>query len=120
PEYQRQVLHFLGCEAAGDAPLALNPRLDARRRLDAAVEDDGELAADVLRRDVAELAPAFVTERKGDGRLVVLVERRPRVAEVVAGDGRGLLHQVVDRAGVARRAGRAGHDFHAGRHLAVG
>ena len=57
-------------------PFGRDPPVDARRRLHAAVEHDGELAADVLAGDLAELAAAFVAQREADRRLVVLVERR--------------------------------------------
>ena len=33
-------------------------------------------------RDLAELAAALVVQREADRRLVVLVERRPRVAQI--------------------------------------
>ena len=62
-------------------------------------------------------ARAVRLEREADGRPVVLVERRPRVAQVPAADDRRLLDQVVhDAAGGL--AGRAARD--AGQHLGVG
>ena len=48
------------------------------------------------------LRAALGVQREADRRLVVLVERRPRVAQVAAGDRGHLAHQVVDgAAGVA-------------------
>ena len=38
--------------------------------------------ADVLAGDVAELAAAVGIQREADGRLVVLVDRRPCVAQI--------------------------------------
>ena len=119
-QLQRQVRDFFGREAAGDAPFRVDLALERRRRLHAAVEDDRQLAADVLAADLAELPAALVAEREADRRPVVLVDRGARVAQVLAGDGRDLLHHVVDRAGVARPgAAGARHDVHALRHLAV-
>ena len=66
------------------------------------------------------LRRALVVQREADRRLVVLVERRPRVAQVAAGDRRHLAHQVVRRAPAASPgAATPGHDLHARRHLAV-
>ena len=47
------------------------------------------------------LRPPSVAQREADGRLVVLVERRPGVAQVAAGHRRDLAHQVVDGAAAA-------------------
>ena len=120
PQDERQVLHFFLGEAAGDAAVRGDARVDPRRRLHAAVENDGELPADVLAGDLAELASAFRVEREADGRLIVFVERRPGIAQIAAGHRRRFSHQVVHGAGrFACSAGRARDDFHAGRHLPV-
>ena len=71
-------------EAAADAAFAGDAPLNFRRRLHAAVEDDGQLAADVLAGDAAELAGAVGVQREGHGRPAVLVERRPRAAQIAA------------------------------------
>ena len=117
---EREVLDLVRREAAGDAPLGRDPRFDPRRRLDAAVQNDRELAADVLAGHLAELPSAFVVQREAHRGLIVLVDRRPRVAQITAGDGGHLPHQVVNGARITGRAGCARHDFHARRHLPVG
>ncbi len=118
---QREVRDFFLGEAAGDASVARDAPVDSRRRLHAPVEDDGEIAADVLAGHLAEPRGALGVQREADRRPVVLVERRPRAAQIAAGDGRGLAHQVVDRAAarVADAAARAGNDFHPVRRLTV-
>ena len=104
-------------------PSPAMPRLDRRRREHAVVEDDGELAADVRLREVAELAGTLLVEREADRRQVVLVERRARVTQVVAADRRHAAHDVVlrRRRAAARRGdiGRAGHDHAVRRQVVV-
>ena len=103
-----------------DAAIGRDLVFEPGRRLHLAVEDDRELAADVLARDLAELAAAFRRQREVDGGLVVLIQARPRVAEIVARHSRDLPHQVEHRARRLTRAARdAGHDFHAGWNLPV-
>src|SRR4029079_564852 len=70
---ERRVLDFSRREAAGDPPFRVDLALERRRRLDAAVEDDRELAADVLAADLAELPAALVAQREADRGTVVLV-----------------------------------------------
>ena len=53
----------------------------------------------------AELPRALGVQREADRRLVVLVERRPRVAQIAAGHGGDLADQVVGRRGDAGAAG---------------
>ena len=115
---EREILYFLLREGAADAPFRRDARLHRRRGLDTAVEDDRELAADVLARRLPELASAFAVQREADRRPVVLVERRARVAEIAAGHGGDLLHQVIEVAGIARAAD-AGDDLHPLRNAAV-
>ena len=103
-----------------DAALGRDAIVDPRRRLHAAIQNDRELAPDVLARDLAELATALGGQRKADGRLVVLVERRPRVAQVAARHSGDFAHQVVHGScGLTRGTARTGNDFHSGRHLPV-
>ena len=72
-------------EAAGDPSVGGDARFDARRRLHPAVEDDRELAADVLARSPSPNSRrAVVVQREADRRLIVLVDRRPRVAQILA------------------------------------
>ena len=66
------------------------------------------------------LRPALGVQREADRRLVVLVERRPRVAQIAArdrGDAFAPGSRPCPRRPASRR--RARHDFHALRHLAV-
>ena len=62
-----------------DAAVGCDAVVDARRRLDAAVENDGELASDVFSGDLSELTTALGAQREADGGLIVLVEARARV-----------------------------------------
>ncbi len=120
-QLQRQVLRFLVREVAGDAAFIVDARLDDRRRLHAVVEHDAELAADVGLREVAELARALLVQREAHRRTVVLVERRPRVAQVASGDRRHAAHDVIARARrlAGRRFDRARKHLHVGRHVAA-
>ena len=118
-QLQAQVLRFLVREVAGDAAFIVDARLNHRRRLDAAVEDDAELAADVVLREGAELARALLVQREADRGTVVLVERRPRVAQVASGDGGNSAEHVVARTGRLAGTGlnRAGKNLHIRRQV---
>ena len=96
-QHQREVGGFLVGEAALDDAFVVDAAVDVRRRVDAVVEHDRQLAVDVGRGEVAEPRRAVAVEREADRRTVVLVERRPRVAQVAAGDGRNTADDVIDR-----------------------
>ena len=103
----------------GDLPAVGDTPLQDRRRLHLPVEDNGELPADILPADVAELARALSVEREAHRRLVELIQRRTGVPQVAAGHGGHTTHEVVERlrrpAG-NERVGQLGHDFHVRRH----
>ena len=77
------------------------------------VEHDGEAAADILGVTSPNLRAPRVSKPEVDDRLVgLLVERRLRVGEVLAGHQRRFLDDVVDAGSVLRRvddrSGRGG------------
>ena len=120
-ENQREVRDLFLGEAAGDPSVARDAPVDSRRGLHLPVEDDGEIAADVLAGHLAEPRGALGVQREAHRRPVVLVERWPRAPQIATGDGRGLAHQVEERAAarVVDAAAHAGNDFHPVRRLAV-
>ena len=109
PENQRQVRCLLLREAAGDAALGGDPLLDRRHRLDPVVHDDRQAAPDICAGEIPELARALPVEGEADRRLVVLVYRGSRGAQIPAGDPRQAPHQVV--VGRAQRCVHRGHDL---------
>jgi hypothetical protein len=86
----------LGREVPLDDPVVGDLALDVRCRLDPLVEDDGELATDVVPRDPAELLGPLGVQEELDGRLVELVLPHPGVLQVAAGDGGGAVEHVED------------------------
>ena len=98
PQDERQVLRLLLREAAVNPAFGGDPAVDARRRLDAIVEHDREIAPDVVARDLAEALPGLGLQGEADGRLVVLVDGRPGAAQVGPAHDRRLPHQVIRRA----------------------
>src|SRR5438093_679989 len=70
PEDERQVLDFLLGERPENPAVGRDPAVDSRGRLHASVEDDCELAPDVVARHPAEFSSAFGRERETHGRLV--------------------------------------------------
>ena len=84
PEHDREVLCLLERPLPGDLRLAAEDRLaHVRRREHLAVEQDGDRAADVLRREVCELLRALIRELEVDDVLpILLVRRRLCVLEV--------------------------------------
>ena len=112
PQDLGELVGLLGGEAPapGDAVVRPQPALDDRRRLDAVVEDDGELAADVAAGLAGELGGRGGVEGEVDLGPVVLVHPDPGVLQVAAGDHRLPPDQVVDPlAGVGARAAEQLH-----------
>ena len=120
PQDQGEVGRLLRRELAAYAPLAAGDRLlDDRDRLHAAVEDDGEVAADVGPGEGREGPRAVPVQGEPDGRPVELVDRRPGVAQVAARDRRRAGHEVEHVRSVADR-GVPGHDLERGRRHPAG
>src|SRR5262245_29311400 len=119
PQRQREIVGGLRREPAADPPLVGDPPFEPRRRDHAVVEDNRQVAADVLARQLAELLRAVRLQFEVDGRLIVLVETRLGEAKVLAGDGRDLAHDVVHSARLARRRRRARDQLHLARQRAV-
>src|SRR5205823_3298800 len=90
-EDQREISGLLRSERPFDHALIVDAALDDRRRLDLVVEDDRDLAADVVAGEFAELARAIRRERHADDRL----------AEAALLDARGLQVRTGDRNGLA-------------------
>ena len=67
-------------------PRDADPRLDVGRAVDAIVEHDRELVADVFSGEIAEDLTALAVELELDDRPLLAVEADARVLEMVAGD----------------------------------
>ena len=123
PQRQRQVRGFLLREAAGDAALVGDAALDdaapSARACRGRSPSCRPMFAPVT---LPNLHGAVLLQREADRRLVVLVERRPRVAQVAAGDDRHLAAPGSTRRrplARRRRVADAGHDLHVRRQAAA-
>ena len=81
-----QVLGLLDREPPLDDAAVGDPGVDVRGRLDLAVEDDGQLFADVLAGDLLEAPWPFGVQGEGDGGVVPLVDGAADHAQVLARD----------------------------------
>ena len=113
-QHQSEIARLLLRKGTGNLPLVGDAPLDGRRREDAVVENNRQLAVDVLLRQLAESPRPVLVQREPHRRQIVLVERGARSPQVAAGNRRHSANHVVDRgrraAPCPRHVLRARHD----------
>ena len=94
-QLQGQIFGLLDRKAAGDAAITRNPRFDRWRRDNLLVEHDRHAGADVRTRVLPKLVGRMRLGREVDHRLAVLVLAPPGRSQLLSGDDRRLLEQIV-------------------------